>query len=141
MSAQKTNKPAAQPGRQSGGIAAQQVSLKVQQGPLPSPEILKQYEEIHPGATDRIFKLTEKESEHRRQIEMQALKVNGQSLLFGQILSFILLTLVIGAGTFLIYSGKFLVVGGGMVATALIPFVVAFLRSLFKTESGEKPQP
>ena len=38
-------------------------------GPLPHPSILQGYENCMPGAADRILRMTENESEHRRSIE------------------------------------------------------------------------
>ncbi len=38
-------------------------------GPLPPPQILRQFEEIVPGSAERILSAFEKESEHRREIE------------------------------------------------------------------------
>ncbi|PQQ37221.1 DUF2335 domain-containing protein [Photorhabdus luminescens] len=39
------------------------------QGPLPLPELLKEYENTLPGAAERIFALTEKEQNHRHEID------------------------------------------------------------------------
>jgi len=49
------------------------VSHEAFQGPLPHPNILRGYQEILPDAADRIFKLTEKEFEHRHRMEDKAL--------------------------------------------------------------------
>ena len=38
-------------------------------GPLPPPQILQRYEEIVPGAADRILKMTEKQMNHRIDLE------------------------------------------------------------------------
>jgi len=42
-----------------------EAELKVHRGPLPSPEQLKQYEDVVPGAADRIIKLAEQTSTER----------------------------------------------------------------------------
>lgn len=34
-------------------------------GPLPTPEIIGGYEQVLPGAAERVFQMTEKEQEHR----------------------------------------------------------------------------
>lgn len=49
------------------------VSHEAFQGPLPHPYILKGYNEILPGAADRVFKLTEGEFAHRHDMEKKAL--------------------------------------------------------------------
>ncbi len=38
-------------------------------GPLPVPSHLAQYEDILPGAAERIFKMAEDQAEHRRNLE------------------------------------------------------------------------
>jgi hypothetical protein len=53
--------------------------------PLPPPEIIEGYEKVLRGSADRILTLTEKQSEHRRELEKLNLKVrfNGQILVYG----------------------------------------------------------
>jgi len=43
-------------------------------GPLPPSDQFRRYEEVCPGAADRILKLTEKEAEHRHAKEMKELE-------------------------------------------------------------------
>ena len=38
-------------------------------GPLPPPDIIREYESILPGSADRIFALAESEAVHRRELE------------------------------------------------------------------------
>ena len=42
-------------------------------GPIPPPEALARYEEIQPGAADRILKMAEKQQEHRMALETKAI--------------------------------------------------------------------
>ena len=42
-----------------------------QQGPLPSPDVLAYYERTMPGLADRIVKMAETETEHRRKVELE----------------------------------------------------------------------
>ena len=57
--------------------ANHQRQLKVEtsrfEGPIPSPEIFKQYAEIIPDAPERILAVFEQDSKHVRDIEMSAL--------------------------------------------------------------------
>lgn len=46
-------------------------------GPIPSPDIMADYENIMPGATDRIILMAENQSKHRQ--SMEAIKVNAES--------------------------------------------------------------
>ncbi len=43
------------------------------QGPIPPPSYLSGYEQLLPGAADRILKMAEKETEHRQAMEKKAL--------------------------------------------------------------------
>lgn len=47
--------------------------LASSQGPLPSPEILREYERVIPGFAEKIFQLTEREAVHRRSVERELL--------------------------------------------------------------------
>lgn len=42
---------------------------KRQSGPVPDPETIRGYEEICPGAADRIIKMAENQAAHRQQLE------------------------------------------------------------------------
>lgn len=56
--------PASQPRRRTE-IVVQETHI----GPLPQPEILRQYDNIVPGAAERILSLTERQAEHRQFLE------------------------------------------------------------------------
>ena len=59
-------RPGVSPG---GGILVQQESIRFQQGPLPPPDILAQYERVHPGLSERIVAMAETQSRHRQELE------------------------------------------------------------------------
>ncbi len=42
-------------------------------GPIPPPDVLKRYEEVLPGAAERILKMAEEQSAHRRKLETTAI--------------------------------------------------------------------
>jgi uncharacterized membrane protein len=42
-------------------------------GPLPPPEVLQNYNQITPGAADRIITMAEKQSQHRQEIEIKVI--------------------------------------------------------------------
>ena len=68
-------------------------------GSLPSPDILRGYEAICPGAADRIIKMAEKQSDHRQMLELNTITTNNQTLSRGQVFAFIIaLTGLIVAG-------------------------------------------
>lgn len=59
-------------------------------GPLPAPSILEQYEHIIPGAAERILKMAEEQSLHRRLLEARVvehgIKSSQKGLFFGLII-------------------------------------------------------
>jgi uncharacterized membrane protein len=56
-----------------GQLVRQEVAVSFS-GPLPPPEALKRYDEIVPGAAERIIKMAEQQAEHRRSLEQQVIK-------------------------------------------------------------------
>lgn len=97
-------------------------------GPIPHPEILEGYKNIDPSFSERIFKLTEKDQEHRIKLEDYAvrenLKNNKQGMLFG----FIIALSSIAVGGFLIYNNKSI---AGLVAllTPLVGVIAVFIAN------------
>jgi len=64
-------------------------------GPLPSPDLLAKYEDIHPGIAERILQMAEKEQVERHRQEQQLIEMerkNQRSLnwnvIRGQVLAF-----------------------------------------------------
>jgi uncharacterized membrane protein len=95
-------------------------------GPLPPPSMLKGYEDVLPGAADRIFTLMEQQSAHRQELERTTLDRNSRARDRGQLFAFILCALVIVGGFVAIYLGQSLVgmaaiiiAVGGVAATFL----------------------
>ncbi len=84
-------------------------SIRIQQtkfnGPLPSPEMMKQYEGILPGAADRIVTMAEKQSEHRQEMEKIVTKAETRDSLLGVLSGFLLGVLMIGGGIYLAIIG------------------------------------
>ena len=50
------------------------MQAQIHQGPLPHPEVLRQYDQLSPGAADRIIAMAEGEADHRRQMERRQLE-------------------------------------------------------------------
>jgi len=50
------------------------MQAEIHQGPLPHPEVLRQYDQLSPGAADRIITMAEGEAAHRREMERQQLE-------------------------------------------------------------------
>lgn len=132
-----------------GGSASYQVagevihqSVSFRQAPYPTPEDLRDYEGVHPGFTDRILTLTEKETQHR--IEQERLQDNSSVALAkrGQIFAFIVvMTLVVG-GVAAILSGHSIVGFAGLVlaaATLAGAFAAPSITARRSSRRGEDP--
>lgn len=75
-------------------------------GPLPPPEILQRYNEIVPGAADRIIKMAESQQHHRQALEKSVVDSNVFSQKIGLGLGFIIAITAIGGGIWLSAIGK-----------------------------------
>ena len=101
-------------------------------GPLPHPEILHGYEQVLTGAAERIIQLTENQAAHRQNLERKSLRLNAIQSILGQVFSFILAFLTIGAGAYIIYSGRN-IPGLMMVIAAVASLVGTFLYGMSKS--------
>lgn len=86
-------------------------------GPLPPPEILEQYNRIHPGFADRIITLAESQSQHRQGLERAVIQSNIKHEGRGQIFGFLIAVMVIAVSAVLMWHGKSLEGISGIVAT------------------------
>lgn len=82
-------------------------------GPLPPPAILAGYDDICPGAAERLIKMVEEEGHHRRKLEETMVRSDVQTarsasidFRIGQILAFFVTLCFVGSGCFLAYHGK-----------------------------------
>ena len=75
-------------------------------GPLPPPVLLEKYEQICPGAADRILKQWETQTEHRQGLENRAVDSNIANSRRGQVFAFILALVTLGIAVWLITIGR-----------------------------------
>ena len=57
-------------------VTLTQESAHLYQGPIPPPEVLQRFDEMVPGAAERLIQLAIDESLHRRAMEQQTLTAN-----------------------------------------------------------------
>ncbi|GEM_PF-864160 len=95
-------------------------------GPIPPPQAMAFYEQICPGAANRILKMAEEQHTHRIKIENKVFPETMEVTRRGQIFAFIIALLTLAAIVFLGYIGMSLVafslslaLGYGMVKTFL----------------------
>lgn len=75
-------------------------------GPLPAPEILQKYNDIVPGAAERVIRMAEQQSEHRRHLERTVIVSDIAAARRGAIFAFALAAAVIVGGFALMAFGK-----------------------------------
>lgn len=95
-------------------------------GPIPHPNILRQFEEILPGSADRILRLSEEEQKHRHELENKIILHQAKIEPIGLFLGFILALTIIGGGIYLLINDKsakgFVLILGG-IGTIITPFI------------------
>lgn len=98
-------------------------------GPLPPPAVLDGYEQVCPGAADRILRLAEKEQDHRQLIESKDQAADATLSSNGMKCAAFLATLSIGGGIVIALATQYPVVGLGFCGTSIAALVGAFLAS------------
>lgn len=96
------------------------------QGPIPHPDLFAKFEEVLPGAADRILSMSESEQNHRHQMEQQHLDLVRKMSLKGLYCGFFIAISIIIGGLILLSLGKSLE-GFGLIITALAALVGAFI--------------
>ena len=71
-------------------------------GPLPPPSILAGYEQVLPGAAERIVSMAEKEQDHRHSFDNKCQKTDSRDSLLGILCGFVLGVAALVAGVIVI---------------------------------------
>jgi uncharacterized membrane protein len=74
-------------------------------GPLPPPQAFAAYEEIHPGAAERILTAAEQEASHRRAMERRFLDQFHWRSIFGTTTATLVAIIVLGLAGYAFYAG------------------------------------
>ncbi len=74
-------------------------------GPLPHPDTLARYDEIVPGAAERIIKMAEKEMSHRHETENRMNKNAIRVAYLGIIFAFISVLILSGSVLYALHKG------------------------------------
>lgn len=119
-------------GKNNKGQEMKVVHEEAYQGPLPHPDLLKKFEEITPGAAERILLMAEKEQQHRHQLEIEIVTKENNNIKSeislknkGLFCAFILALLIIVGGIYLLMTNKSLEGFGlilGTIGMIIAPF-------------------
>lgn len=91
-------------------------------GPIPQPEVLREYEQVLPGLAERIVRWTEDEAVHRRVVERSLVRLSWGGLWCALLLA----TMTILGGMLLAWFGRGMAGVIGIVS-ALAGLVIVFL--------------
>ena len=64
-----------------------QQKLEITTGPIPSPHVLQQYNQVVPDAAERIIRMAEKQSDHRIDLERKVVDSNIAKSYLGMVLA------------------------------------------------------
>lgn len=104
-------------------------------GPLPSPDAVQRYEQVLPGAADRIMKLIESQAEHRMDMETSLVEGALRTERLGQVFGLSIVVLVFAVSAWLIDGGHG-ISGTVLGVTDLVALIAVFLRG-----RGDSSQP
>lgn len=86
-------------------------------GPLPHPEVLAYYEQVHPGAAKQLFDDFLAESAHRRHLERRVVHAETLSDLVGVISASLIGLVGVAGGIWLLHEGRSLAGLSSVLAT------------------------
>jgi len=99
-------------------------------GPMPHPSVLEGYENLVPGAAERILVMAEADANHQREIELLALRAAEGEVKRGQLFGLTIGVTALGAAMMALYMGSPAVAGiiGGTTVVGLVSvFIVGRL--------------
>lgn len=120
----RSNK-AAPPTQQKQATSTSQITHQQFSGPIPPPTILSDYNNIVPGAAERILRMAEDDASHQRNIERLAITSTKNEVRIGQFFGLIVSLAVLALAGFAVLHGQPWVatlLGGG----TLVGIITAF---------------
>lgn len=96
-------------------------------GALPHPRLIAQFKEVMPDAPERIFRMAEKQQDHRIHLEKTVIEGDVKRADLGLVLGFILFIVFGVGGIILLYVGK-QIEGYVALGTSIAGGVVNFIR-------------
>jgi uncharacterized membrane protein len=103
----------------------QEITGKVYQGIIPSPEMMKEYQEIDATLPMRLVKAMEDEAMHRRQVEIRIIKNGFLTTNFNTVVGFF--ALIALAGLSYLFMNKGYPVQGAIIATSIGGVISVFV--------------
>jgi uncharacterized membrane protein len=104
------------------------------EGILPPPSMLRAYNDVVPGAADRIISMAERQSAHRQSLEKAVVDGNLASEQRGQTYGLII-GLVVAIGSFILVAYGHSVVGITALIVEIVALVTVFVVGRFRQEA------
>lgn len=104
-------------------------------GPLPTPDDFRGYDEILPGAAERILALAERQAAHRHNMEKAEVAGQYRRSFLGLFAGFVVAVTALGLGGFLINSGHDWA-GGLVVGADLVGLTAVFVYGSHSRQSA-----
>src|SRR3990167_2352961 len=105
-------------------------------GPLPPPEILRKFDEVVPGAAERIIKMAEDQSIHRKELEKKVIDSDIARSKWGQILGFVIAITGLAVSAIIVVYGN--AIAGGIIGVGTLASLVGVFMYGSKTRSEER---
>lgn len=106
-------------------------------GPLPHPSILEKYDQIVPGAAERILQKFENQTDHRQKLETIVVRTDSWRSIGGLVCGFIITMVTIIGGIYTALQGS-IFLGGSLSFAGLALLVGAFLTNWRSKELAKK---
>src|SRR3989344_8200747 len=120
------------------GVVVRQTQTQTQMfsGPLPPPEALKKFDEVVPGAAERIIKMAEEQSAHRKELEKKVIDSDIARSKWGQVLGFVIAIAGLAVSAIIVVYGN--AIAGGIIGVGTLASLVGVFMYGSKTRSEER---
>lgn len=115
-----------QPTPPPGQIVTVQQTVQGFTGPIPPPQVLAGYEQVLPGAANRIITMAERQSDHRQDLERRVVSANIRHAEIGLWLGAAVAVIMVVAAVLVAIAGH-PVVGGVIGAFDVVGIVTVFV--------------
>jgi uncharacterized membrane protein len=123
-------------------IALLHQSIQHHSGPLPSPQILKEYNEILPDAAERIFNMAEKAQVHYETTEQRLVELEIKKVSRGQFLAFIIAITGMAGAVVCAFLGQVTIgsIIGGATLISIVPNFISGKRKKKREADDVEPE-
>lgn len=114
------------------------------EGPIPPPEILHQYDQVLPGAAERIISMAENQAKHRQLLEKSVIESEIKDSRMGLYFGFLVSLIALLMGTYCIIQGYSIsgsIIGGSAVPGLAAVFVYGSRQRRKERETKQRQTP